>query len=72
VAVSIDHDLNGLVAVTINGYTVANLPAGSNGMVAFASNGRKVGEGAGAGTGVLVVFSDSAWRRLSDETAVSA
>ena len=37
-------------------YTVAALPTGSLGMVAMASNGRKSGEGAGAGTGRLWLF----------------
>lgn len=38
-------------------YLVANLPAtAANGQLAFASNGRKPGEGGGAGTGSLVFF----------------
>jgi hypothetical protein len=41
-------------------YTVAGLPlTGANGQMAFASNARKPGQGAGAGTG-LPVFFDSA------------
>ena len=71
-AIALNHSLNAITPYSTPGYTVAGLPAGSDGMIAFASNGRKVGEGVGAGTGVLVVFSDSAWRRLSDETAVTA
>lgn len=60
--------------VRVGYYTVAGLPAAtySSGLVAFASNGRKVGEGAGAGTGVLVVSDGTVWRRLSDDTAVAA
>lgn len=53
-------------------YTVATLPVGTNGASVYASNGRKVGEGAGAGTGSRVVYSNGAWRRLSDETAITA
>jgi hypothetical protein len=53
-------------------YTVANLPAGSAGMVAYASNGRKTGEGVGAGTGVPVYFSNAAWRVYSNDAAVAA
>lgn len=38
-------------------FTVATLPAtAANGQFAFASNGRKVGEGAGLGTGVPAFF----------------
>jgi hypothetical protein len=51
---------------------VSALPAGVVGGVAFATNGRKTGEGVGAGTGVLVVYSNGAWRRLSDDSAVLA
>ena len=41
--------------------------------VAFATDGRKVGEGAGSGTGCPVYFnpSDSSWRRFSDDTVVA-
>jgi hypothetical protein len=53
-------------------YTVANLPTGAAGMVAYASNGRKTGEGAGAGTGVPVYFSNAAWRVYSTDAAVAA
>lgn len=53
-------------------YAVAALPAGFNGALAFASNGRKPTEGAGAGTGVVVAFSNGQWRRLSDDSIVAA
>lgn len=53
-------------------YTVAALPAGLNGALAFATNGRKIGEGAGAGTGVVVAFSNGSWRRLSDDSVVAS
>jgi hypothetical protein len=53
-------------------YTVAALPTGAAGMVAYASNGRKIGEGAGAGTGVPCYFSNSNWRRYSDDSTVAA
>jgi hypothetical protein len=36
-------------------YTVATLPSAAVGALAYASNGRKTGEAAGAGSGVLVV-----------------
>ena len=54
-------------------YPVASLPATAfNGALAFASNGRKVGEAAGSGTGIAVAYSNGAWRRLSDDSVVAA
>lgn len=51
--------------------TVAGLPAaGQSGRLRFATDGRKTGEGAGAGTGVLVYDDTVAWRRTSDDTTV--
>lgn len=53
-------------------YTVANLPTATGaGSLAFATNGLKVGDTPGAGTGVLVYADGSAWRRASDDTVVS-
>lgn len=56
--------------VSPGSYTVATLPAGTAGMMAYASNGRKAGEGAGAGTGVLALYTNSAWRDPSQAYAV--
>lgn len=53
-------------------FKVANLPSPTVGRIAFASNGRKSGEGAGAGTGVQVYADGTAWRRVSDDTTVAA
>jgi hypothetical protein len=53
-------------------YALAALPPGVVGAQAFVSNGRKIGEAAGAGTGVPAVFSNGAWRRLSDDSPVVA
>lgn len=54
-------------------YTVAALPAAAfNGALAFASNGRKASEAAGAGTGVVAAYSNGAWRRLADDTVVAS
>ena len=55
-------------------YTVATLPSagGRSGWTAFVSDGRKQGEGAGSGTGVMVYSDGTAWRRVSDDTAVSS
>lgn len=55
----------GRIRVTVanyNPYLVANLPPRSvPGDVAYASDGRKNGEGAGAGTGVLAFFDGTNW-----------
>ena len=53
-------------------YTVATLPSGLNGAIAFASDGRKSGEAAGGGTGVVVAFSNGSWRRLSGRKRLSS
>lgn len=53
-------------------YTVANLPTGFDGRMAYATNGRKTGEGAAAGTGVLCIFSNAQWRRVEDNGVVAA
>lgn len=51
------------------GTSVLPVQAGSQ---AFASDGRKVGEGGGAGTGTLVYYDGNAWRRTGDDTTVAA
>jgi hypothetical protein len=49
-------------AATITPVTVAGLPADAQpGQVRFAADGRKNGEGAGAGTGVQVYFDGTNW-----------
>lgn len=53
-------------------YTVATLPAATEGYMAYASDGRKVGQGVGAGTGVPVYYSAGAWRRFYDDAVVTA
>ena len=53
-------------------YVVASLPAGTEGQQVYASNGRKFGEGAGAGTGVPVYFSAGKWRVYRDDSEVVA
>lgn len=59
--------------VSIGRYTVATLPATpTNNPLAYATNGRKVGEGSGAGTGVPVYYSNGAWRVFSTDAAVQA
>lgn len=53
-------------------FTVANLPAGAAKKIAFATNGRKNGEGAGSGTGVLVFHDGTAWRACDTGATVAA
>lgn len=53
--------------------TVAVLGSnGIEGQIAYATNGRKVGEGSGSGTGVPVYFSNGAWRVYSTDDAVAS
>jgi len=59
--------------VDLANFTVALLPASPvEGAVAFATNGRKFGEGPGAGTGVPVYFSNTQWRRFYDDLQVTS
>jgi hypothetical protein len=51
-------------------FTVSGLPSGIEGQIAYATNGRKVGELSGAGTGVPVYFSNSLWRVFSTDSQV--
>lgn len=54
-------------------FTVATLGiAGQPGRMRFATDGRKTGEGPGAGTGVIVFDDGVAWRRTDDGTTVAA
>jgi len=54
-------------------YTVANLPTDvTAGQTAYASDGRKAGEGAGAGTGVLAFRDGTAWRACDTGATVAA
>lgn len=54
-------------------FTVAGLPGSPvEGQLAYATNGRKVGEGAGAGTGVPVYFSNTKWRVYSTDAQVTS
>ncbi len=53
--------------------TVAGLPTpGQNGRMRFVIDGRKVGEGVGAGTGTPAYDDGVAWRRTADDTTVLA
>lgn len=66
---------NGQLDMRARNFTVATLPvsaAGTKGRLAFATDGRKNGEGAAAGTGVLCYDDGTAWRRVSDDTTAAA
>jgi len=58
----------------IRSFTVANLPTTgvAAGLLAYASNGRKAGEGAGAGTGVLVFRDGANWIAVDTGAPVTA
>jgi len=58
--------------VGLKSYTVATLPTGAAGDFAYASDGRKNGEGAAAGTGVPVFKDGSAWRAVDTGATVAA
>ena len=59
--------------ITLAAYTVIGLPSGQPaGAKAFATNGRKPGEAAGAGTGVEVFFDGSRWISVCEGTQVQA
>lgn len=70
--------LNGTTIVDSNrlfqlrSYSVAGLPTGAAGKMAFASDGRKNGEGGGAGTGVMVFHDGTAWRACDTGATVAA
>jgi hypothetical protein len=57
---------------SVPSYTVAGLPMGAIGQLAYASNGRKNGEGSGSGTGVLVFKDATAWRACDTGATVAA
>lgn len=74
---AVDSDTHDEVQVTLDvnldTYAVAALPGGASaGWMAFATDGRKTGEGAGLGTGVMVYYDGTAWRRVDDGTTVAA
>jgi len=68
-------EANGRSEVTgsIEAILFVNLPTpGQAGRRFFITDGRKIGEGAGAGTGVSAYDDGLAWNRYSDDTVVAA
>lgn len=56
-------------------FTVATLPVTADivaGTWAYASDGRKPGEGAGSGTGMMAFFDGSQWRSFADGATIAA
>lgn len=60
------------IKTTVPQYTVATLPTGVAGMILFATDGRKNGEGASSGTGVLVFHDGTAFRACDTGATVAA
>jgi hypothetical protein len=76
-ALTIDANLRATFggAVQFKSLTVAGLPAASTagvGAAVYASNGRKSGEGAGAGTGIPVWSDGTNWRTYYDNSIAAA
>ncbi len=60
------------VTGSIEAIVFANLPTpGQPGRFLFVTDGRKTGEGGGAGTGTPAYDDGVAWRRTSDDTTVA-
>ena len=55
-------------------FAVKDLPSRDNGLgvITFATNGRKTGEGAGSGTGGPVWWDGNTWRTFYDNSQVLA
>lgn len=67
-------EANGRSEVTgsIEAIAFASLPTpGQAGRLRFVTDGRKTGEGVGAGTGTPVYDDGVAWRRTADDTTVA-
>jgi hypothetical protein len=61
------------LGVRLPAYAVTNLPVSPTGYpMAFATDGRKTGETATNGTGVVCYWDGTAWRRVDDGTTVLA
>ena len=53
-------------------YTVGTLPVGATGVFLYVSDGRKSGEGAGAGTGIVCHWNGANWITVDAGTAVTS
>lgn len=71
----IDQALRSVITVTNatnDPVAFADLPTGTEGRIIYVSDGRKNGEGAGLGTGVLAFYDGAAWIAVDTGTAVAA
>lgn len=66
------NELLGGSGLTIPNYLVASLPGALEGQIAYALDGRKIGEGAGVGTGVPIYYTQGFWRVYSTDNPVQA
>lgn len=70
--------IRGVPTNQLGNFAVAALPTTTGlktlgkGDMAFATNGRKDGEGAGAGTGVPVFYDGTGWKSVTTGAAVTA
>lgn len=72
ISVAADGYMTSVAPIRPGAFTVATLPsAPGNGAIAYATDGRKAGEGVGAGTGVPVYYQDG-WKTYYDNTTVQA
>ncbi len=58
--------------LSLKPYTVAAAPAGAAGDLAYFSNARKNGEGAGAGTGFIGIYDTTGWKVADTGAAIAA
>lgn len=68
----LDAAVRSLIAITRPVTVAALSTTATAGDLAYASDGRKAGEGAGAGTGVLVFRDGTAWRAVDTGATVAA
>src|SRR5208337_748110 len=66
------NELLGNAGIQLPAYTTALLPPGVPGQMAYATDGLKVGETTGHGTGVPVYYSNGVWRVYSTDAAVQS
>lgn len=56
----------------VGAYSVGTLPTPSGFTFGYATDGLKIGELTGHGTGVPVYYSNGAWRNISDDAPVNS
>jgi hypothetical protein len=66
-----NFEVNGTILYILT-YTIATLPTAVGIKKSFATNGRKSGEGVGAGTGIPVWSDGTNWRTYYDNSIAAA